>query len=130
MELVRMLAIDIGIRPAARKLGVNEDTACKWAERYHWNISGVVKPGPVNSVSNLSASPADVLANVMAERRETSKSYLSEYVVNASREAAKSKRPLKDARAVRDVQATHAGLWPEQVQAASQTLVNVNIVNR
>ncbi len=56
-ESVRMLAIEIGVRPAARKLGLNEDRVCQWSKRGNWfpalpdiqqaNVSTVSKPGDV-----------------------------------------------------------------------------------
>lgn len=33
---VRILAIQIGVRQAARELGLNEDTVCAWANREGW----------------------------------------------------------------------------------------------
>ncbi len=35
-EEVRMLALEIGVREAARRLGLNEDRVCKWSERGNW----------------------------------------------------------------------------------------------
>ncbi len=56
-ESVRMLAIEIGVRPAARKLGLNEDRVCQWSKRGNWfptppdaqqsNVSTVSKPGDI-----------------------------------------------------------------------------------
>lgn len=37
-EAVRVLAIELGAREAARRLGLNEDTVCSWARRYKWNL--------------------------------------------------------------------------------------------
>ncbi len=72
IELVRALSMEIGIRPAARKLGVNEDTACSWADRYGWDISGKVNNGPVNSASKLQANPIDILqSELQTHERET-----------------------------------------------------------
>ena len=37
-ESVRVLAIELGAREAARRLGLNEDTVCSWARRYNWQL--------------------------------------------------------------------------------------------
>jgi hypothetical protein len=37
-EAVRMLAIEVGAREAARRLGLNEDTVCTWSKRYKWRL--------------------------------------------------------------------------------------------
>ena len=36
-EQMRMLALDIGIRPAARACGLKESRVLNWAVRYGWN---------------------------------------------------------------------------------------------
>lgn len=43
MAELRTLIPAMGIRPAARKLGVNEDTACVWAHRYGWTDDPEIK---------------------------------------------------------------------------------------
>jgi hypothetical protein len=69
--------------------------------------------------------PADALAKTLAERRDKSKLHLSEYVVKASKAAAKHKRPLKITGAVRDVAATHGSVWPEEQRGSG-----VNVFGR
>jgi hypothetical protein len=36
---VKMLALQIGLRAAARECGLKEDTVKKWAQRYDWRVS-------------------------------------------------------------------------------------------
>jgi transposase len=37
-ESVRLLAVEIGARQAARKLGLKEKTVLTWARRYDWKL--------------------------------------------------------------------------------------------
>jgi hypothetical protein len=37
-EAVRILAIEVGAREAARRLGLNEATVCQWSARYKWKL--------------------------------------------------------------------------------------------
>jgi len=38
-EAVRVLAIELGAREAARRLGLKEGTVLSWASRYKWNLT-------------------------------------------------------------------------------------------
>jgi transposase-like protein len=37
-EAVRVLAIELGAREAARRVGVKESTVLSWARRYDWKL--------------------------------------------------------------------------------------------
>ncbi len=37
-EAVRVLAIELGAREAARRLGLNRNTVISWARRYNWKL--------------------------------------------------------------------------------------------
>ncbi len=124
IELVKALALEIGIRPAARKLGVNEDTACSWADRYGWDISGT-KPGPENSASRLQANPIDVLQATLAARKQESRAKLSEYQVRAATEAAAHEKPLSITRQVNDLASIHSKVWPEEQNTVNAFSLNV-----
>lgn len=70
-EAVRVLAVAIGARPAARQLGLNEDTVCSWAARFGWFADTQPRqPLPASMqplASNASKSPAVALQDVMSE---------------------------------------------------------------
>jgi hypothetical protein len=57
-EAVRILAVSIGAREAARRLGINESTLLSWSHRLKWNLPRrkVGRP-PLE----LPLSPAEVL---------------------------------------------------------------------
>jgi hypothetical protein len=42
---VQHLAMDIGVRPAARALGLSEARVMKWSSRYKWGIAALFPPG-------------------------------------------------------------------------------------
>ena len=58
-EAVRMLAVSIGAREAARRLGMNESTLLSWSHRLKWKLPRrkVGRP-PLD----LKVSPSDVLS--------------------------------------------------------------------
>lgn len=92
-EHVHSLALLIGLRPAARKCGVNEDTACAWSSRYKWNL-----PPALNSIFGARPTPHALKADASVvregieqtfrEQSEDSRLYLSSAVLKASHEFA------------------------------------------
>lgn len=78
-EQTRALAMQIGLRPAARALGLNEERVKKWAQRGQWQIS-LIRPPLTNSmrpVSPNSPRPLEVLANVMAQEGDRTRSAMA-----------------------------------------------------
>jgi len=57
-EAVRVLAIELGAREAARKLGLNENTVLSWARRENWNLPK--RTGGPKTIE-LQSKPGDVL---------------------------------------------------------------------
>ena len=66
-EAVRTLAIQIGVREAARQLGLNEDTVCSWAKRGAWFTPKAQPPSQAIVTQALQARPGDVLLREIAE---------------------------------------------------------------
>jgi hypothetical protein len=84
-EAVRMLAIEIGAREAARKLGLNEDTVCTWSAREKWklprrNVAGL---SPVLQAS-LKATPAEALLSSHKDLEERGKSAIARASVKSA----------------------------------------------
>ncbi len=129
IELVRMLAMEIGVRPAARKLGVNEDTACSWADRYDWNISGKATNGRPHSASTLQANPADVLQSELASHEHGTRLTLAKYAHNASRAIHKSVHPAKWTKEAKDLASVMATVHRQDEgkgQSFSLNVLNIN----
>ena len=52
------LALDIGVRPAARAMGLSESRVMKWSERDNWQI-GRIRPNATNAQKSASVSNAN-----------------------------------------------------------------------
>lgn len=125
-EAVKTLAISIGVREAARRLGLNEDTVCSWAKREAWFTPKPLPPSQAIVTQALQAKPSGALTDVMAERKVESGKHLSKYIVDASERLSQSKGNLKLAKVGRDVVAMRSGTWPaEQGQAG----FSLNVLN-
>jgi hypothetical protein len=115
---VRVLAVAVGVREAARQMGISQDAVRQRSKREGWMTSvkattqrALAKP--VTTVSPDVLSPADALANVFSERRDRTKLGLSKYAAEAAERAGESDGNLALSRNVRDVAAVHSTLWPE-----------------
>jgi hypothetical protein len=81
-ESVRMLAIQVGVREAARRTGLNEDRVCQWSKRYKW----LQQKTPEHKRANVStvSTPGDILLEKLADDNRATKIGLSK----AARKAA------------------------------------------
>jgi hypothetical protein len=117
---VRVLAVAVGVREAARQMGISEDAVRQRSKRERWmacpkTAAQRALAKPVTSVSPHALSPADALANVFSERKHRTKLGLSKYAAEAAEEAADlPKDKLNVAGKVPDVAAIHTALWPEE----------------
>src|ERR1044072_4680128 len=74
---VRVLAVAVGVREAARQMGISQDAVRQRSKREGWlaspkTVTQRALAKPVTSVSPNALSPADALANVLQEHeRET-----------------------------------------------------------
>ncbi len=127
-EAIRILAMEIGLRPAARKLGLNEDTVCSWADREGWNIANIAKNGRPSVASTLQASPADVLQNELARLERETKLSLAKSAARMSHEATEAK--LKQSSDVHNVAKTAAIVhrWDAKEQQSANIVVNVALL--
>ncbi len=68
-EAIRLLAIEFGVREAARRSGLNEDTVCSWAKRGAWFASpAIIYNKPVQAVQ----APGDIMLHeLQTHERET-----------------------------------------------------------
>jgi hypothetical protein len=115
---VRVLAVAVGVREAARQMGVSQDAVRQRSKREGWMASpkAVAQRAlakPVTSVSPNLLSPARALANVLSERKHRTRLGLSRYCAEAASRAGESDGDLRLSRNVRDVTAVHSTLWPE-----------------
>ena len=130
-EAVRALVVAVGVREAARQMGIAEGTVQAWSARYKWTEK--VKAAQQLAIASkpvqpIATKPADALANVLVERKEKSRTHLSKYVVDAGEQAANSNGDLAIAQDVRHVAAIHSSIWPEEQQAQNNVMVNLAIL--
>lgn len=129
-EAVRLLAIEVGVREAARRLGLNEDRVRQWSKRYQWLQSST--PEQQKAIVTTVTKPGDVLLDELSENGKETKLSLSRYA-KAQAKMLASKGKLKDHGAFRNI-VTGAGTlhgWTETQQAQQFTLnvLNINSLN-
>ncbi len=96
-EAVRLLAIEIGLRPAARQLGLNEDTVCSWASRGNWFVA----PANPQTLQAPQAKPGDILLNELREHERETRMSLAKAARRMAEEAETA--DLDNAKEVHDV---------------------------
>ena len=82
---VRVLAVVVGVREAARQTGISEDAVRQRSKRERWMTSPKAMAQralakPVTKVSPDALSPADALVNVLSERKHRTKLGLSKHI--------------------------------------------------
>jgi hypothetical protein len=123
-ESVRLLAIELGVREAARRCGLSEDRVRKWSSRYKWLEQRA--PKQQQAAVTVVTKPGDVLIATHKELEERTKSGLAQATARAAEAAAKAIKPLEitNTAQLRDLAASAARVfgWDK----APQTNVQVN----
>lgn len=92
-EAVQVLVGAVGVREAARQMGLSENTVLAWANRGGWVQQIAVARerkgqslamGRSNAVQSVAIKPATALENVLLERQERTKLAQSAYLAKAS----------------------------------------------
>jgi len=86
-ESVRVLAIELGAREAARKTGLNENTILSWSRRYGWNLSKRAGRPAINPAIELQSKPGDVLLDEHKRLEGQTRTGLSRAAAKASQHA-------------------------------------------
>jgi Putative ATPase subunit of terminase (gpP-like) len=95
-EAVRVLAIELGAREAARRLGLNPNTVLSWAKRDNWKLpsrKGGTTKASANAIT-LRSKPGDVLLQTHKELEDRTKSGLAQATARAAEAAAEAAEPL------------------------------------
>lgn len=119
-EAVRVLVVAIGVREAARQMGLSENTVLSWANRGGW-LQSVADARAIRDARNAPAmqspaiNPADALQNTLLERRNRTKLALSAWSVTASEHSAtlSGEEALAAAPSVAQVATVASKVWPE-----------------
>lgn len=97
-EAVRVLAIAVGVREAARQMGLSEDAVMQWSKRYGWMTEKAaalerIPPGRGNNrVTAVSASvrnPSEAMAKIMEDLSGKTKLSALKYAARTTEHAAK-----------------------------------------
>jgi putative ATPase subunit gpP of terminase len=95
-EALRVLAIELGARETARRLGLNPNTVLSWSKRYNWelpNRRGGATKASANAIT-LQSRPGDVLLATHRELGERTKTGLAQAAARAAEEAANAEKPI------------------------------------
>ena len=90
---VRLLAIELGVREAARRCGLSEDRVRKWSSRYKWLDQSA--PKQQEAAVTVVTTPGDVLLATHKELEERTKSGLAQARARAAEAAATAVEPLQ-----------------------------------
>jgi hypothetical protein len=101
-EAVRMLAIELGAREAARRVGIKESTVLSWARRLHWKLPK--RKGGAISAIKLQSRPGDVLIAVHEGLEGATKTALMQTLAKAAQQVAgKEALDISNTAQLRDV---------------------------
>ncbi len=113
---VRLLALSIGLRPAARAMGLSEDRVRNWSRRFKWGLSAL----GISAVPSSAATPADTSAIEVAER--VVRHYGDRAKIGATIAGAKALEHLADstgAELVKPANAISGDQWTKAVDRAA-----------
>jgi len=126
-EAVRVLALSVGLREAARQLGLNEDRVCKWSERGKW-FKPTPQPPKQSDVSSVS-KPGEIMLNVLTEHKIETRMSLARSVRRLAKRAEKAK--LSDSKHVLNVAQTAGHTfedWQPKQSAGTNVMVNIALL--
>ena len=92
-ESVRLLAIELGVREAARLCGLSDDRVRRWSSRYKWLEQSA--PKQQEAAVTVVTTPGDVLLATHKELEERTKTGLAQATARAAESAAKAEEPLQ-----------------------------------
>jgi hypothetical protein len=127
-EAVRVLAIELGAREAARRLGIKESTVLSRAKRDKWKLlkrKGGATLKSANAIT-LQSKPGDVLIATHKELEERTKSGLAQATARAAEAAAEAEEPLPvgNTAQLRDLAASAARIFGWDKKKGPQTHIN------
>ncbi|HSW91033.1 MAG TPA: hypothetical protein VLG09_00095 [Candidatus Saccharimonadales bacterium] len=122
-EEVRLLAIEYGVREAARRLGLKEDRVRQWSSRYSW----FAKPADTqNAIVTTVTKASTIVMDELADNEKETRLSLSRYARRASRDAEEAS--LREAPYVKQV-ADVAGKVHKWDQQSPTQVFSLNVLN-
>lgn len=123
-EAVKTLTLAVGPSEASRQTGISLDAIKQRSARGKWLVAPALPPSIAQPVTGVTA-PSAALANTLADRKQKTRMNLSQYAIEASGKAARSKGNLIIAKQVKDVAAIAQVVWPEEQGPA----VNIQLLS-
>ena len=71
-EAVKTLAVAVGVRKAARQLGLNQNTVRQWSSRYNW-FKSPPQPPKQSDVTTVTKSPSNALADTLRDHNNATR---------------------------------------------------------
>jgi len=116
------LALDIGVRPAARALSISESRALKWSHREKWNV-GLIRPPSLSIGGNgLKAPESGGITDAIEAKRRIIEHYGDRAKIGATIAGAKALEHLADsngAELCKPAAAISADQWTKAVDRAA-----------
>jgi hypothetical protein len=127
-EAIRLLAIELGAREAARRTNVNENTILSWSRRYKWDLPR--RTGGPKAIE-LQSKPGDVLIASHKELEATTKSALMQTAAKAATKAAQNP-PLdvSNTSQFRDLANSSSRIFSWNAMASPQTQFNQVVISQ
>jgi hypothetical protein len=126
---VRVLAVAVGVREAARQMGISQDAVRQRSKRERSIASpkAIVQRALAKPVTSVSPNAYhEHMRSPMSLANASTKLGLSKYAAEAAERAGESDGDLTLSRQVRDVAAVHSTLWPEDHN--ERGILNVGIL--
>ena len=128
---VRVLAVAVGVREAARQMGISEDAVRQRSKREGWmaspkTVAQRALAKPVTSVSPTALSPADALANVLQEHERETKLSLARSARRMAKDAEQA--TLRESGHVKEVAQTAAIVHRWGENKGPQAILNVALL--
>jgi transposase len=125
-EAVRVLAIELGAREAARRLGLKESTVLSWARRYDWKLPK--RKGGGTSAITLRAKPGDALIATHKELEGVTKTALMQTLAKAAQQVAqKQALDVSNTAQLRDICLAAARLFGWDGSPVAPVTVNTTV---
>jgi hypothetical protein len=127
-EAIRVLAIELGAREAARRTGVNENTILSWSRRYKWDLPK--RTGGPKAIE-LPSKPGDVLIASHKKLEDATKTGLMITAAKAATHAAQNP-PLEVANTsqFRDLANSSSRIFGWNTKAGPQTQSNQVVISQ
>ena len=129
-EAVRVLALSVGLREAARQLGLSENRVLQWSKRGNWFKAPPAPLQPPKKSDVISViKPGDALLSTLAEHKNETRMSLARSVRRLAKRAEKAK--LSDSKHVLNVAQTAGHTfedWQPKQSAGANVMVNIALL--